>query len=460
MGTRRSAARRRRTAPVILTGILVGMLLIIGGGVVSFLVGWVRGSLASPGLSPSLPGSVRSSENVSYGFGQLLPTWAGRERVTVLVLGVDERPHEPGPSRTDTLMLLTIDPSTQQAGVLSVPRDLWVPIPGHRDGRINTAHFLGELHRGTGSGPALAVETLEYNLGIPIDYYVRINFQAFVTLVDQIGGIDVYVESTIDDPLYPDHAYGYDPLYIEAGWRHFDGDLALKYARTRHGSDDFDRARRQQQVLMAILERVTSYELLPDLARNATTLYRTLEASVATDMALDQMLALSNLAIQVEKEHIRFGVIDHTCTQSWVTPEGAQVLIPLRDRMREVRDYVFHSDPPPVAEGQPTPAALPTPTPEIATLAVLNGTLRGGLAGSTADYLEDRGFDVIYVGNADRQDYAGTVILLNQDKPQTLARLLAELELPTSAVTQGREEESAHDIVVVLGQDFQIPRPE
>jgi polyisoprenyl-teichoic acid--peptidoglycan teichoic acid transferase len=441
----------------VVVGVLLVLLIAIGAGVAIFAMSWVRGSLATPGIAPALPSNTQPSENVTYSFGQLLPRWSGNQRITVLLMGIDERAQETGPFRTDTLMLLTLDPSTMQAGVLSVPRDLWVPIPGYRDGRINTAHFLGDLHDYPGGGPALAVETLEYNLGTPINHYVRVNFHAFVVLVNQVGGIDVFVETAIDDPLYPDYHYGYDPLYIEAGWHHFDGEMALKYARTRHSSNDFDRARRQQQVISAILERVTSYELLPDLARNAPSLYQTLQDSVVTDLALDQILALANLAVDVDQEHIRYGVIDHTSTQPYVTADGAQVLIPLRDRMREVRDYVFESVPPAPVVEEATAVIVPTPTLESAAIAVLNGTMRGGLAGSTGDYLRDQGFTVLLVGNADRQDYANTRVVMNRNKPQTLGRLLNALNLTSAAAVQGQEPESDYDLVLILGNDFQLP---
>ncbi|MGC9467559.1 MAG: LCP family protein [Anaerolineae bacterium] len=453
------SAGRKQGAPVIVTAILLTLLIAIGIAVVLFVVSWVRASFATPGITPSLPENTQPSENVSYSFGQLLPTWSGKDRVTVLLLGVDERSQETGPWRTDTMMLLTIDPPTKQAGILSIPRDLWVPIPGHKDGRINTAHFLGDLYGYPGGGPALAVETVEYNFGIPVNYYVRVNFEAFVTLVNRIGGIDVYVEETINDPLYPDHNYGYDPLYIEEGWHHFDGEMALKYARTRHASNDFDRARRQQQVMMAILDRVTTYELLPDLARNASGIYRTLESSVATDIALDQMLALANLAVDVKKEEVRSAVIDQTCTEPYVTPDGAQVLIPMRDCMREIRDYVFVATPRTEAGQDATAVPLSTPTPEIASIAVLNGTTQAGLAGSTADYLRTHGLTIDRVANADRQDYASTLIVLNHDKPQTVAKLLKALELPGTATVQGDDPASPYDIVVVLGIDFEVPEP-
>jgi len=450
----------RSRIPAIFAGILVLVLLGIGIAVVLFLLSWARGALARPGLGldPALPGQNHPSENVEYGFGQLLPTWSGQDRVTVLVLGIDERSQETGPFRTDTMILLTLDPASKQAGALSIPRDLWVPIPGYPEGRINTAHFLGDLYGHEGGGPALAVQTVEYNIGVPIDYYVRINFQGFVTLVNQIGGIDVLVEETIIDPTYPDYNYGYDPLTIEAGWHHFDGEMALKYARTRHGSSDFDRAHRQQQVLLAIMERVTSLNMLPDLARNASKLYDNLQSSVQTDMALDQALALANLALQVDRSTIRLGVIDQTCTQPWVTPNGAQVLVPLRDEMRAVRDYVFAADQIVVEGGtQSNPeTVLPTPTPELASVAVLNGTTRAGLAGSTADYLKAEGIDVAQVGNAEG-DYASTLIVVYRDRPLTVSRLVKLLSLTPASVIEGAESDATYDIVVVVGDDYTGP---
>jgi hypothetical protein len=238
--------------------------------------------------------------------------------------------------------------------------------------------------------------------------------------------------------------------------------MALKYARTRHGSSDFARARRQQQVMMAVLERVTDLGLLPDLARNAPQLYETVETSIQTDLALDQILALANVTMQVEREQIRFGVIDGSCTQPWITPEGAQVLVPLREQMRKVRDYVFFADQPtpiPEPEQGQVATAIPavTATPEVATVSVLNGTTRAGLAGGTAEYLKGKGVNILNVGNADNQNYATTLIVLNRDKPATASNLVQWLQVSTSAITLGADPNAAYDIVIILGTDYAGP---
>jgi LCP family protein required for cell wall assembly len=435
-----------------MTGGLVMIFLVVTLAAALFVVSWVRGEVSDAGLLPGLSGSEGREESpfVQRRPGQIIPTWTGTERVNVLLLGIDRRPGETDPTRTDTMMVLTLDPVSLEAGVLSLPRDLYVPIPGYKDDRINTAHRYGELydHEGDpGGGPGLAMETVEYNLGVPIHYYVRVDFVGFVKIVDLIGGVDIYVEEPINDPKYPDHNYGYDPLYIEAGQHHFDGEMALKYARSRHGSNDFDRARRQQQVMLAFLDRVTDLGMLPQLAARADELVATLDESLSTNMTLDEMMALGGLALKVKRDEIRFGVIDHTATQNYVTPSGAQVLIPLRDRMREIRNYVFGEA---TSEGQ-------TVEQEAASIALLNGTPHPGLAGTTRDYLQGQGLAVAELGNADRQDYAQSRIVVNRAKPSTVQQLITLLNLPPSAVVNGSNPVAEHDLVVILGSDYQGP---
>jgi LCP family protein required for cell wall assembly len=172
------------------------------------------------------------------------------------------------------MLVVSVDPESKSAGMLSMPRDLWVEIPGDGMDRINTAYMYGDLNQSPGGGPALAKKTVQYNLGEPIHYYVRVNFQVFQQVIDLMGGVDIYVEHDINDPLYPDMNYGYDPLRIPSGWQHMDGALALKYARTRHGSSDFERMHRQQQVMLAVRDKVTQLQLLPKLLPRALEMLR------------------------------------------------------------------------------------------------------------------------------------------------------------------------------------------
>jgi LCP family protein required for cell wall assembly len=437
-------------ALLIRIGIVLIFLIVTG------VAGWVtftqvREQVAGSQILPDFTVKAKEeSPNVSRVEGETLPVWTGTDRVTVLIMGVDERAQEDEDYwRTDTMIVGTLDPVTMEAGVLSIPRDLWVPIPGYTEGRINTAHAIGDAYDHPGGGTALAVETVEYNLGIDIDYYVRVNFQGFVRLVDAIGGIEIEVPETIDDPYYPDYNYGYDPLYIEAGTHDFDGEMALKYARTRHSTGgDFDRARRQQQVILAILERVTDLNMLPKLAQRSPEIVKMIEDSVKIDpnLQLDEIIALANLAVKVDTEDINFRVIDESCTLFKVTPDEQMILVPLRDKIREVRDDVFGYD-----NGEETAESVEE---EAASISILNGTYTGGLAYATTQYFEANGLPIAAYDNADRQDYASSLIILNRDKPHTAAKIRSLLDLPQSAVVNGANPTAAYDVVVILGMDY------
>ena len=210
-----SSKRGRRSGSIaqrLFTVGLVVFFLVVAGTAGLFAFDQVRQFIAASDMLPDFTIEHHEADGVVYEPGKPLPRWEDTERVNILVMGIDQREHEQGPWRTDTMLILTIDPVTVSGGMLSIPRDLWVPIPGYEEGRINTAHYLGEFYDYPGGGSALAVKTVQYNFGVPIHYYVRVNFAAFEQLVDLIGGIDVYVEEEIADPIYPDEAHGYDPV--------------------------------------------------------------------------------------------------------------------------------------------------------------------------------------------------------------------------------------------------------
>lgn len=456
---RRSAKGTRSsnsTVQKLFTAGLILLFVMIAGTAGLFVFDQVRQFIAASDMLPSFTIEHNETEGVTYEPGKPLPRWEGTERVNLLVMGVDQRVHEQGPWRTDTMLVLTIDPVTMSAGMLSIPRDLWVPIPGYEEGRINTAHYLGEIYDYPGGGPALAAKTVQYNLGVPIHHYARVNFTAFERLVDLIGGIDVYVEEEISDPIYPDEAYGYDPLYISAGWQHFNGEMALKYARTRHSAGgDFDRAKRQQQVLLAIFEQVTRLDLLPELAPRAPELWQTLQGSIVTDLTLDEVIALAQLASEVDAENIRYVVIDEHYTQFWSTPEGQQVLIPLRDRIRELRDYIFTTEAPQPEQADDPAARLQA---EGATIEVLNGTTTAGLAALTSDILQQHGLQVTHTDNGDRSDYAESLIIVYTGKTYTAETVAQILGLPMTAVVHGADTNAEYDISIIVGDDYQPPQ--
>lgn len=264
--------------------------------------------------------------------------WNGRSRITVLILGLDERywKREWRGYRSDAMMLITYDPVSRQAGMLSIPRDLWVEIPGIGHNRINAAHYFGDIYKLPGGGGALAVKTVEKLLGVPIDYYISFNFAAFERMIDEVGGVDIDVKTEVQ--IKP---YGREKRLVEVGLHHFDGTDALAYARARKGSSDFARTRRQREVVLAILDRVTSLNLLPGLVARAPSLYEELSDSIRTDMGLDDMISLAWLAVKVPSENIRNGVIGAKMVRYRRSPEGWSVLMQVPDKIREVRDEIF-----------------------------------------------------------------------------------------------------------------------
>ena len=212
-------------------------------------------------------------------------------------------------------MVLTVDPVTKTAGMLSIPRDMWVNIPGAGYGRINTAWAIGENAKLPGGGPQLATQTVSQFIGVPIHYFVQVDFGTFVSFINLIGGIDVYVEERmVLDP----EGEGADHFVLKPGdYRHLTGKRALAYARCRHESQgcsggDVGRAKRQQQVILAIRDKVLVPETFTSLISQAPGLYAEFSSGVRTNLPLEDALRMAVLSKDIHVEDIRQGVIDTT----------------------------------------------------------------------------------------------------------------------------------------------------
>lgn len=460
------SSRRGPALPGWLVGALLGLFVIataISGYLVfatvrDFVAGWkITGGVVGPGVgSGTQAPNATSIPGTNSGGGLLPQKWVGTQRVTVLVMGIDRRPgEEENGYPTDSMILLTIDPVAKTGAMLSIPRDLWVEIPGYGVDRINTANRTGDyFNYPGGGGPALAVKTVEYNLGIEVDYYLRLDFHAFETLIDAVGGIEVDNPAEIDDPTYPDGSYGFEPFYLPAGTQHLNGHDALRYARTRHDASDIARAERQQQVVLAVRDKVTSLNMLPSLVTQAPQLYRTLNESIWTDLSLEQMVGLALLAQDIQRENIQHEVIDYRYVLDYTTEDGKQVLVPIREKIRELRDRLFTISaviaPPSDAELK---ALMAT---EGAQIEVLNGAGVEGLAKATSDWLNGQGVVVANFATADRSDYPNTLIYAYGDNPYT-ARWLAKVFNAT--VVNGAAATDGVDVRIILGADWSVPSP-
>ncbi len=255
-------------------------------------------------------------------------------RLTILLMGVDRRSSEGGaPTRSDAITLLTVDPQSKAAAMLSIPRDLYVPLAGlDRVDRINTAYFFGEARNVPGGGAQAARDTITWNLGIPVQKHVIIDFEGFKRAIDALGGIDVDVPNRIVDDAYPTENYGTEVLIIEAGPTHMDGELALKYVRTRHQDSDFGRLQRQQQVMLAARDKALSLGVIAQLP----SLLDAVTDSYATDLTIAEIASIAKVWGDIPRQNIATYRIDETMTQSWTTPTGGSVLIPKREAIAPV----------------------------------------------------------------------------------------------------------------------------
>jgi LCP family protein required for cell wall assembly len=229
-------------------------------------------------------------------------------RTNILVLGIDSR-EDSNLGRSDTIILTTFVPSEPYIGMLSIPRDLWVSIPGYGANRINTAHFFAEADQ-PGTGPYAAMETVRTNFGVNVDYYVRLQHVGFLDLIDALGGIDIDM---------PRPMSGY-----EAGTHHLTGEQALVLVRDRAGSDDFSRMERGQIFLKALLVELLS----PSGWRNIPTSLRIIAENVDTDLPLWRYPQLAFAFLRVGVDGLDSQIIDRTMVVPFTSEGGAAVLAP------------------------------------------------------------------------------------------------------------------------------------
>jgi LCP family protein required for cell wall assembly len=265
----------------------------------------------------------------------------GNPRVNILLVGLDQRGQAQHRSfRTDTIMVASLHADTNEALLFSIPRDLYVEVPGHGKQRINTAHVLGETQNYPGGGPALLMDTIQQDFGIPLSGYVMINFQGFRETVDLLGGVDIYVDKEIWDNHYPDDRGGEITIHIPAGQQHMDSEALLVYCRTRHGSDDFDRMARQQKALVALGKKALSLQMLTRLPE----LLQTMSDTFYTDLSPATLIQLASLAARVDPDNIKSVVIDRSVLDPSQRQPGDEpsLLYPDWDKIHALVEEAFH----------------------------------------------------------------------------------------------------------------------
>lgn len=344
------------------------------------------------------------------GFGK--KSIAKNERVNILVLGQGGLGHE-GPFLTDTIILLSLKPKSGDIVMLSIPRDLAVPIPDVGIRKINEVNSIGEVREG-GSGAALAADVIGKTFGVPIAGFVRVDFNGFKELIDILGGITVTVPQTFTDPLFPNDEGGIAPVTFEAGTQQMDGTRALMYVRSRHGTNgegsDFARARRQQLVLLTLREKffATSTLLSPGKLAN---IMQVLDRNVKTNIPVSQFDDLLSIARATKGKTIAQRVLDSSpegILSDHIGTDGAYLLVPKEGNYAALATYV---------QGLFDHENLRI---EAARVSVLNGTGELGLARTTAQSLETLGTVIAATGNAPSRNWHESVLFdLSGLKPST-----------------------------------------
>lgn len=449
--------------------IVFAVLAVIAGIVVYSLVNGVVKSTTSvnlPGAPVNAPNTGPGGQPVLEGTQFVVPLqeadtgptpqpWDGASRVTILLMGLDYRDWEAGESpRTDTMILLTVDPLSKTAGMLSIPRDMWVNIPGSGYGKINTAYFIGDSQKLPGGGPGLAMETVQAFIGVPIQYYAQIDFYAFERFIDSMGGLDMHIRKEITvDPLGPGNT-----VTLEPGVQTLSGAVALAYARQRYTEGgDFDRSTRQQEVIMAIRDQVMNFNMLPTLVANAPQLYSELQAGIHTNLNLQQVIQLAYLAQQIDPKNIKRGVIGADMVAFDKSPDGLDIEKPLTDKIRILRDEIFTTG------GPLGPAAVAADTAELAKqeaarIQVQNGSQTAGLAERTTQYFQNQGLQMVAPANADRA-YSQTVLIDYTGKPYTMSQLASVMKVGTANIFSRFDPNAQVDVVVILGEDWARENP-
>ncbi len=402
------------------------------------------------------------------------------DRINILLLGIGGGNHD-GAQLADTIMLASLKPSTKEAALISLPRDMVAPNDFSTNWRkINSINAIAEARK-KGSGGEETIKVISNILDIPIEYYVRLDFSGFIKIIDELGGIEVDVERTLSDRMYPiegqeknpDYYARFQHLYIEKGLQKMDGSLALKYVRSRHASgiegSDFARGRRQQRVLEAIKNKLISLDMLLRPA-TLTRVVSQLDNSVSTNLNIWEMYRVWDKFKDISSENISNHVFDDAPGGLLVASrgyDGAFILLPRNNLFKEIQDYVgniFGTKEEVIIEESDEKSIIKDDDnidiviEEKSTAIVINGTWITGLAANTANNLKDAGFNIVDIGNAPERDFQESLIydLSYGKKENELSKLitLTEASLAFDAPSWLQEyQESQVDFIILLGSD-------
>lgn len=277
--------------------------------------------------------NIKKQAEIIFKTDENIDLYKEDNRTNILLLGLrGEDDVEHGGLLTDTMMVLSLDTKNKIASIISVPRDIYLRIPGTlKKEKINAAYLIGEEKLPGGGGLELSKRAVQYVTGLYIDNVVSVDFKAFKEIIDELGGVDVY----LDKEFREDKQWGVD-FYVASGLQHMSGEVALYYARSRYSSNDFDRGRRQQQVLLAIKDKAMQLGFLANPFKINSVL-DTLEKNIRTDLTIFEIVKFSKLTSQIENNNIRHKVLSTENYLSQTYIDGAYVLLPKDGNFEEIR---------------------------------------------------------------------------------------------------------------------------
>ena len=413
----------------IIDYLILGLVCV---ALVAFYATAYRGSAPWAGLFTKVFAPIANPSNVGTSPGQDYspPAWTERERLNVLLLGVDSRGDSSSTLNTDTMIVLSLDPVNKTAAMLSIPRDVYIDRPGVFTDKINAAYAYG--------GYDLTRKVVEDLLGIRLTAYALVDFEAFTKIVDSVGGVVIDVRRPVRDESYPTPDYGVERVDITAGPQLMDGQTALRFARSRHDTNDYSRAQRQQLVLSALRTRISEGDFL----RGLPALIDRVGSAVQTNFDPANILPLARFGTGIDGSAIRSEVL-YPCGGSYphceLQASGGEsgfYLIPDRAKIRDLAAALFY-DPQVKSEG--------------ASIEVRSAGARNGLAQTIADRLSERAFSVATV--TDGATGRSAVLVRNGSKRYTANALAQQLGgLPVD--TLPASETTGADIVIKVGSDF------
>lgn len=385
-------------------------------------------------------------------------------RINVLLLGKGGKNY-PGQNLTDTLIVASIDTKTGQTALMSIPRDLYVNIPGTDSyTKINALYHIGQ-EEDDNHPAALISKSIEEITGQPIHYFLAVDYDGFTRIIDALGGINVEVERDIKDVSFPGPNYSYETFELSAGFHHLDGATALKYVRERHDDPmgDFGRSHRQQQVIQAVKNRAFTVGTFLD----PVTLYKLLDAledTVRTDITLDETESFLHLAENVDIQNINTTVVDAWQKESLLRvshidlDNGQQMfaLVPRTGNYTEIQDAAKE-----IFEKNALEKRRADIVSEETSVGILNYSGDASLAGKIQTLLTDLGFGTVNILQQENQDpLPKTYVRKNASakKPFSLDELLkkvpASISIDSMSFYMPKEDTSEFDFLLFLGEDI------